>query len=64
MEVEMPMSDAELQARAIIAAALMQSHVVDLSGVSFHTPPAEGALPPAVLKLRIAVDVVCAAIMK
>ena len=31
----MPMSDAELQARAIIAAALMQSHVVDLSGCRF-----------------------------
>ena len=64
MEVEVPISDTEFQARAIIAAALMQSHVVDLSGVSFHAPPAEGALPPAVLKLRIAVDVVCAAIMK
>jgi hypothetical protein len=62
--MEMPMTDAELHARAIIAAALMQAHVVDLSGVSFQTAHAQATPYPSLVKLRTAVDVVFDAISK
>jgi hypothetical protein len=58
------MTDAEVHARAIIAAALMQAHVVDLSGVSFQTAQAQTTPYPSLVKLRTAVDVVYAAITK
>jgi hypothetical protein len=60
MESYMAMTDAEIQARATIAAALIHAKVVDLG--TTHLSNAHPSADPSLTKLRDAVNRVYAAI--